>query len=76
MEALCARIATNPVGPLICMAVIVAIVLIVKSVLKVQRNPDGYVSVPDEGDADDAPAEDSADTSESPVDGSPDGSAE
>ena len=50
MDALFARIATNPVGPLICMAVIVAIVLIVKAVLKVQRNPDGYVSVPDDED--------------------------
>ena len=50
MDALFAYIATNPVGPLICMAAIVVIVLIVKAVLKVQRNPDGYVSVPDDED--------------------------
>ena len=54
MDAFFAYIATNPVGPLICMAVIVAIVLIVKAVLKVQRNPDGYVSVPDDEEEADA----------------------
>ena len=54
MDALFAYIATNPVGPLICMAVIVAIVLVIKAVLKVQRNPDGYVSVPDDEADDDA----------------------
>ena len=78
MDALFAYIATNPVGPLICMAVIVAIVLIVKAVLKVQRNPDGYVSVPDdEADPDsadgDAPEADGKADSDSADGGKTDG---
>ena len=55
MDALIAYISSSPVGPLIVMAVIVVVVLIVKAVFKVQRNPDGYVSVPDD-EAEDEPA--------------------
>ena len=61
MDALIAYISSSPVGPIIVMAVIVAIVLGVKAIMKIQRNPDGYVSVPDDEDGADAKDADAPD---------------